>query len=596
MSAIRFVCLAWVVTGLLGAATGSAGVYRNTVLTDNPTYYWNFDEASGNAIDQVAGGGSNDNLVPGVQAGRGGSAATGLGNAALFNGLSDTRYISAGPLTQGILANRYAIEFFVKAPDNAARYILSNGTNGPAVVHGFQSNAGLELYAAGAGRTGAGVNQIDDGQWHHVVIGNSHHPGELYHRIYVDGKYVGQYGLVNSSWNAGQTLYVGASSAGNWFNGKIDELAVYNLGSEPDAAAFNNRLAGMASHNDLIARYLYSGAHRPSSANANYLDPENRKLNDGVVGSGVVSNNTWVGVLNSVDDGQPHPQIDFNLGGSRTVDAVQVHYDVVQVSGVYAPDSVQASFSNDGVNFFGTTGPLTGFKDADGVRAWTVDLPDTTARHVRLQFLNDREWTFLGEVEFFDAMPPVPVAGYTYGTAPSPSYPDSTGGELIDGIFGSGTYSPTTQYVGFQDTGADDGIAQPEITFALADPSRLNKMKLEYLVDHESGIYAPDQLTIHLSGDAIFGNGDDTVLTKIGIFDDASDLAGGNNGDARSLTIALGDVFAQHVRLDFRNDHEWTFLSEVTFYGVPEPGTMLLLVLGGLTLAPAWRWRRRCSR
>jgi hypothetical protein len=54
-------------------------------------------------------------------------------------------------------------------------------------------------------------------------------------------------------------------------------------------------------------------------------------------------------------------------------------------------------------------------------------------------------------------------------------------------------------------------------------------------------------------------------------------------GQARSLTMSLGGTPANAMRLDFRTDGEWLFVSEVTFHGtaVPAPNPVASLIGSG---------------
>jgi hypothetical protein len=50
------------------------------------------------------------------------------------------------------------------------------------------------------------------------------------------------------------------------------------------------------------------------------------------------------------------------------------------------------------------------------------------------------------------------------------------------------------------------------------------------------------------------------------------------------LTLDLGGTIANAMRLDFRTDGEWLFLSEVTFHGTAVPATSLVAALSGTSL------------
>jgi len=183
----------------------------------------------------------------------------------------------------------------------------------------------------------------------------------------------------------------------------------------------------------------------------------------------------------------------------------------------------------------------------------------------------------------------VPVASYSYiGLQPHPSYQDTGTAELTDGVVGTGAWNDPA-WVGIRDPlglHRDDGQPQPLIEFDLGTILALDAVTIDYLVDHDGGIYAPDLVTLLASADGLSYT---QVAVNMG-FDDSADPAGAVNGAVRSLTIDFPDVNARFMRLDFRNDDEWTFLSEVTFQQIPEPATLLLLAAGALGLVA----RRRC--
>src|SRR6185503_15483694 len=80
---------------------------------------------------------------------------------------------------------------------------------------------------------------------------------------------------------------------------------------------------------------------------------------------------------------------------------------------------------------------------------------------------------------------------------------------------------------------------------------------------------APDSMTAMFSVSGPSGPfGGDLVETG---FDDGPEAnPGPGGGQARSLTMSLGGTSANAMRLDFRTDGEWLFLSEVTFQVLAE--------------------------
>ncbi|MGN6386958.1 MAG: LamG-like jellyroll fold domain-containing protein, partial [Verrucomicrobiota bacterium] len=232
---------------------------------DEPLAYWNFDETDGNAIQQAPLIGrpveAENNLLPVNGAGRASHAAsqgglTKLGNAA---DLSGTNFFQAAALRPGkeILEGAYAIEFWMQAQgenDNEREdYLMNIGGNSPAMLYDYKPDE-IEMYA-GASRTDAGPT-VSDSEWHHVVFV---YYGDALDGVadrvdaYIDGQnsqYIGN--LYSKRMNLSQIL-VGAAEANGTggFEGRVDELAIYDLSDLPDEISVNEKMnALVASHLD----------------------------------------------------------------------------------------------------------------------------------------------------------------------------------------------------------------------------------------------------------------------------------------------------------------------------------------------------------
>ncbi|HXJ56283.1 MAG TPA: lamin tail domain-containing protein [Verrucomicrobiae bacterium] len=165
---------------------------------------------------------------------------------------------------------------------------------------------------------------------------------------------------------------------------------------------------------------------------------------------------------------------------------------------------------------------------------------------------------------------PLAVADYQYEGNPaiahgiSPTYPDLNGTLLTDGNLGTSDWR--SGYVGSQEPTGNSGRFQPRVTFDLGSFAFVRSVTITYIADQSAGIYAPDRVTVSFSTNGPSGVFDRAVVSTG--FDDSPD---GNPttyfGARRTLTIDLGGAWANAVRLDFLNDREWTFLSEVSFMG-----------------------------
>ncbi len=146
----------------------------------------------------------------------------------------------------------------------------------------------------------------------------------------------------------------------------------------------------------------------------------------------------------------------------------------------------------------------------------------------------------------------------------SGNYPDLTGTLLTDGNLGTSDWR--SGYVGSQEPNSqgNSGRLQPRVSFDLGATYSLRSVTITYMVDQSAGIFAPDSVAVSVSTTGLGGTYGGTVVSTA--FDDSPD---GNPttyfGAVRTLTVDLGGATADAVRLDFLNDREWTFLSEVSF-------------------------------
>ena len=162
---------------------------------------------------------------------------------------------------------------------------------------------------------------------------------------------------------------------------------------------------------------------------------------------------------------------------------------------------------------------------------------------------------------------------YNSGAPSAVDHTDSTGDELCDGVLAPGSGGFDSAYVGYQNTGDDDGTPQPQITFDLGDAVSLESIDVFFGIYTAAGIDAPDSMSVALSTDGTtFGT--ETSFTG---FDDSDAVP----VVLRQFTADMSDLEARYVRVNVYNDAEWTFLSEIQFTettNVPEPSTAILLV------------------
>lgn len=165
------------------------------------------------------------------------------------------------------------------------------------------------------------------------------------------------------------------------------------------------------------------------------------------------------------------------------------------------------------------------------------------------------------------------ITGYTYGVAPSNSYPDSghsTGGmgELTDTVSQTnvwgGSNSPSSSdivpLVGFLDVDAD-------IAFIFDGVRNVNSATIWFAdSDGSAGVNMPTSVTIR-NADSSFSH-TESITNPAG------------SGDMVGVTLSGFEVAADSLIVESTRGGQWTMISEVSFTAVPEPSALLISVFG----------------
>lgn len=194
--------------------------YREIILADNPTSYWRLNESSGTtATDQK--GVNNGTITGGVTLGV--TGATTGDTAMSFNGTSG--YVALSQLS-GLQTPNFSLEAWFKTTNNASQKIYRWRLNGNMLI----INGGLPqvIYNDSAANVHSAASSVNhaDGNWHHMV--GTYDGSTL--KLYLDGS------LTVSTSTSAPIFYGGGGVAigrdgdfsGEYFNGSIDEVAVYN--------------------------------------------------------------------------------------------------------------------------------------------------------------------------------------------------------------------------------------------------------------------------------------------------------------------------------------------------------------------------------
>ena len=143
-------------------------------------------------------------------------------------------------------------------------------------------------------------------------------------------------------------------------------------------------------------------------------------------------------------------------------------------------------------------------------------------------------------------------------------YPDDQRRKLIDGRIGT-RYHNDGRWVGWFDSrSGDNEEPQPGVVLDVGKAVSFDQLQVAYLVQPTSGIHAPDRVLVSVSGDGIAFE----QIHEFHSFEHQWENTGAaalGSGTPRIAQIALPEVEARYVRLEFYNTNQWTFLSEVRF-------------------------------
>lgn len=314
--------------------------------------------------------------------------------------------------------------------------------------------------------------------------------------------------------------------------------------------------------------------------------------------------------------GDVNPTFDIDLGGVHTVDDVRIwNYNEnanptccmgrgVRLADVYvagADGVFGASPVLSGVELDAAPGTLSDFSQV-------VSLGGVAARYVRLAVTanhGDASFSGLSEVKVTGT----PVAGLS----PLPTTIQSVSSNLA-GFNRNAAYAANGTGLGYGDphSAAPDGTMwlnqgsfanvppeqfdlNPEITFDLGSEQKITTMKIwnynEFVAGREDELLGRG---VRLAN--VLVAGEDLVFETLydGLEIDRA------NGDATvdfSQAFDMLGVTARYVKLDILANHggdnNFVGLSEVQFFGVPEPSSYALAVMGAVALTGMVRRRRR---
>lgn len=596
-----------VVVVLLSAAPAQAGLtYEQTVLSDNPLGYWQFEEAAGStALNSSAGGNTYDGTYNGgVTLGTPGVTGIG-GNSASFDGSSG--FVQLPGTWGGTGWPEVSIEAWVNnaAPPTGTFQAIVSADAGGAFAH-------FQLYPTTAGSTGAYTNGGFAGVpaptpnttgWRHIAfVAES---GAT--RVYVDGLQVGTANTTAfTQINLSSNVHIGNGYAGGrWFKGQIDEVAVYNTALS-DAQVAAHYSAGVGFQLVETGGPLSAGDLAASSAGATAF------VKDGT-GYGIFTlNDQTYGYLSSWFGTTYDSFAGVAFSGMQTIDHVawgrsntNSHSDrslgtyTVQYTQVASPGAA-TSYTGDpatgwstlGISVYDSTSPtmrqLRHLYEFPAVNATGVRIITDTA---------DANPIAIDEIEAYRGHPLTLIeTGGTFDTNPlrpnlarrpgaTPFAPDSFGSPHSIAGLNDGVYGNSNSWIGTNPDNTFAGVALGGL-FPV-DRAAWGRDNLGSFSDRTDGTYTLQYTQVE-SPSATTPDSDWTTIGSL-FYTDFYQKG------LRHL-YEFDTVYATGLRLvlDATIQDRQIAIDEFEIYqAVPEPATWMLAMLGAAGLGLVSRRRRR---
>jgi hypothetical protein len=208
--------------------------YQDLILgTSGLVAYFRIGATVGSAsIEDLVSGTVGDVSATGVTLGVSGAIANDIDRAASFDaarhGQIQVPYTTAWDFGTG----DFSLEFWLKVPSwpRTSEFILGHdGDASPGAWEAFVSNKTNRLVSRIGGATvNSGPAVKNDGGWHHIVLAASRSGNAQW---YCDGRPDGATSISNESAKSldmvGQVLWIGRRQTYGFFDGSLDEIAIY---------------------------------------------------------------------------------------------------------------------------------------------------------------------------------------------------------------------------------------------------------------------------------------------------------------------------------------------------------------------------------
>lgn len=286
------------------------------------------------------------------------------------------------------------------------------------------------------------------------------------------------------------------------------------------------------------------------AASSSYPDTNGTELTNGQYASEGYTDSQWQG---RVDVGSYYQTVD--LQATHYVTEISSRFLKDTLCGIYWPESVTYSFSNDGINFT-NLGTAVVQAVSSSISKYKLALPSAVnARYIRMTVNDPGGWVFEDELEIFGVYNgPMNISRskkYSSTVQPDSSYPDTNSKELTDGAYAGGV---------FTDHAWQGRVGSYIQTINLATCMKVDKVTANFLEYLGGDVYYPSSVSIEYSTDGI-------NFTGLGNAQGGTPV---NNTEKFSLTLAA-PVNAKYIRISVTAQAEnyWVFTDEAEVLGSP---------------------------
>lgn len=287
----------------LGLPAAPTDAYGSAVYESSPDLYWRLGETAGSTAGDTSRNQSDGEYFGGVTKGTTSAVAGTNNTSADFDGNS------GGVAAKSAITNptRYSEELWFRTTTTNGGKLIGFGDQRSGLSsnydrHVFMEDSGQLTFGVWTGQAETVTSQaaFNDGDWHHMVATQ----GVDGMRLYVDGVLVGQNDVTTAQaytgyWRVGgDTVWSGSS---NYFDGNIDEVAIYGRALAPNTVQ-EHYLAGGGTvpNQEPVAKFGWTATGRTVEFDASNSTDDDGSLveyrwsfGDGATGTGVTPQHAY---------------------------------------------------------------------------------------------------------------------------------------------------------------------------------------------------------------------------------------------------------------------------------------------------------------